>query len=74
MHAVELSNLIRQVMFGEVVSESPVQLFFVVPPVDEGVSKVLASHFDLCIPLVARLVTGIPMLIETARFDPTCRC
>ena len=64
MHAVESSNLIWQVMFGEVVSESPVELFVVAPPVDEGLSKVLASHFDLRIPLVAWLATGIPMLIE----------
>ena len=64
MHAVESSNLILQVMFGEVASQSPIELFVVAPPVDEGLSKVLASHFDLCIPLVARLATGIPMLIE----------
>ena len=64
MHAVESSNLIRQVMLGEVVSEFPVELFVVAPPVDEGLSQVLASHFHLGIPLVARLATGIPMLIE----------
>ena len=64
MHAVESSNLIRQVIFGEILSESPIELFFALPPVDEGLSKVLASHFDLCIPLVARLATGIPTLIE----------
>ena len=64
MHVVESSNLTRQVMFGEVVSESPVELFVVAPPVDEGLSKVLASQFDVCVPLVARLATGIPMLIE----------
>ena len=64
MHAVDSSDLIRQVMFGEIVSASPVELFVVAPPVHEGLSKVLASHFDLCIPLVARLATGIPMLIE----------
>ena len=64
MHAVESSNLIRQVIFGEILSESPIRLFVAQPPVNEGLSKVLASHFDLCIPLVARLATGIPTLIE----------
>ena len=64
MHAVEPSNLIRQVTFGEILSESPIQLFVAVSPVDEGLSKVLASHLNFCIPLVARLATGIPTLIE----------
>ena len=64
MHAVESSNLIRQVIFGEISSESPIELFVAVSPVDEGRSKVLASHFDFCIPLVARLATGIPRLIQ----------
>ena len=64
MHAVEWSNLIRQVMFREILSESPVQLFIALLPADEGCSKVLASHFDFCIPLVPRLATGIPTLIE----------
>ena len=64
MHAVESSNLIRQVIFGELLSESPIEIFVALPPVDKGLSKVLASHFDLCIPLVARLATGIPTLIE----------
>ena len=64
MHAVESSNLIRQVIFGEILSESPIELFVALPPVDEGLSKVLAIHFDFCIPLVARLASGIPRLIE----------
>ena len=64
MHAVESSNLIRQVMFGEILSESPIELFVALPPVDEGLSKVVASHFDFSIPLVARLATGVPTLIE----------
>ena len=64
MHAVESSNLIRQVIFGGILSESPVELFVALPPVKEDLSKGLASHFDFCIPLVARLATGIPMLIE----------
>ena len=64
MHAVESSSLIRQVIFGEILSESPIELFVALPPVDEGLSKVLASHFNFCIPLVARLATGIPTLIE----------
>ena len=64
MHAVESSNFVRQVIFGEILSESPIQLFVALPPVDEGLSKVLAGHFDFCIPLVARLATGIPTLIE----------
>ena len=51
-------------MLGEIVPESPVELFVAVPPVDKGLSKVLVSHFNLCTPLVARLATGIPMLIE----------
>ena len=46
MHAVESSNLMRQVIFGEILSESPIELFVAVLPVDEGRSKVLASHFD----------------------------
>ena len=64
MHAVESSNLIGQVIFGEILSESPIKLFVALPPVEEGPSKVLASHFDLCMPLVARLATGIPTLIK----------
>ena len=64
MHAVESSNLIRQVIFREILSESAIELFVAVWPVDEDLSKVLASHFEFCIPLVARLATGIPTLIE----------
>ena len=64
MHAVESSNLTRQVIFGEILSESSIELFVAVSPVDEGRSKVLASHLDFCIPLVARLATSIPTLIE----------
>ena len=64
MHAVESSNLIRQVMFGEILSESPIEVFVAVSPVDEGRSKVLARHFNFCIPLVARLATDISTLIE----------
>ena len=64
MHAVESSNLIRQVIFQEILSKSPIELFVALPPVDEGLSKVLASHFDVCIPLVGRLATGMPTLIE----------
>ena len=64
MHTVESSNLIRQVIFGEILSESPIELFVAVSPVDEGPSRILASHFDFCIPLVAGLATGIPTLIE----------
>ena len=45
-------------------SESPVELFFAVPPVDEGLPKILARYFDLCLPLVPRFATGIPMLIR----------
>ena len=66
MHAVESSNLIRQVIFGEILSESPIELFVAVSPVNEGRSKVLASHFNFCIPLVTRLATGIPTLIRCA--------
>ena len=64
MHAVESSNLTWQVIFGEILSESPIQLFVAVSPVDKGRSKILASHFDFCIPLVARLASGVPTLIE----------
>ena len=45
MHAVESSNLTRQAMFGDVLSESPIELFVTASPFDEGRSKVLASHF-----------------------------
>ena len=45
MHAVELSNLIRQVILGEILSESPIELFVALPPVNEGRSEVLTSHF-----------------------------
>ena len=38
MHAVESSNLFRQVMLREILSESPVEFFVVAPPVDEGSS------------------------------------
>ena len=64
MHAVESSNLTRQVIFGEILSESSMELFVAVSPVNEGRSKVLASHFNFCIPVVGRLATGIPTLIE----------
>ena len=39
-------------------------LFVARSPFDEGCSKVLASHFDFRIPLVAGLATDIPTLIE----------
>ena len=64
MHAVESSNLTRQGIFGEALSESPIELFITTSPFDEGRSKVLTSHFDSCIPLVSRLTTKIPTLIE----------
>ena len=64
MQAVESSNLIRRVIFEEILSEPPFEVFVPVSPVDDGLSKVLASHSDFCIPLVARLATGIPTLIE----------
>ena len=64
MNAVESSNLTRQAIFGEALSESPIELFVATSPFDRGRSKVLASHFDFCIPLVARLATDIPRLIE----------
>ena len=51
-------------MLGEIVPESPVELFVALPPVDEDLSKVLTSHFDLCVPLVARRATSILVLIE----------
>ena len=64
MHAVESSYLTRQAIFGEALSESPIELFVAASPFDEGCSKILASHFDFGIPLVARLATDIPTLIE----------
>ena len=64
MHAVESSNLTRQAIFGEVLSESPIELFVATSPFHEGRLKVLASQLDFCIPLVARLATDIPTLIE----------
>ena len=64
MHAVESSNLTWQGMFGEALSESPIELFIIMSPCDEGRSKVLTSHFDSCIPLVSRLTTKISTLIE----------
>ena len=64
MHAVESSNFIRLAIFGEALSESPIELFVATSPFDEGRLKVLASHFDFCISLVAPLATDIPTLIE----------
>ena len=64
MHAVESSNLTRQGMFGEALSESPIEFFITTSPFDEGRSEVLTSHFDSCIPLVSRLTTKISTLIE----------
>ena len=64
MHAVESSNLTRQGIFGEALSESPIELFIITSPCDEGRSKVLTSHFDSCIPLVSRLTAKISMVIE----------
>ena len=64
MHAVESSNLTRQGIFRETLSESPIELFITTSPFDEGRSKVLTSHFDSCIPLVSRLTTKISTLIE----------
>ena len=43
MHAVESSDLTRQVIFGETLSESPIELFVAVSPIDEGRSKVLSK-------------------------------
>ena len=64
MHAVESSNLTHQGVFVEALSESPIELFIITSPFDEGRSKVLTSHFDSCIPLVSRLTTKISTLIE----------
>ena len=63
MHAVEARNLIGQVLLGEIVSESPVELFVALPPVDKGLLKVLTSNFDIGLPLVAWRATSIPILI-----------
>ena len=64
MHAVELSNLTRQGMFGEVLSESIIELFIIMSPFHEGRSKVLTSHFDFRVPLVSWLTTKVSMFIE----------
>ena len=64
MRAVESSNLSPQGIFGEALSESPIELFITTSPFDEGRSKLLTSHFDSCIPLVSRLTTQISTLIE----------
>ena len=79
MHVVQARNLIGQVVLGEIVPESPVELFVALPPVDEGLSNVLTGHLDLCVPLVARGATSIPMFIAgcvrgTALFNHSCRC
>ena len=64
MHAVQARNLIGQVVLREIVPESPVKIFPALPPVDEGPWKVLTCCFDLCVPLIARLTTSIPMFIK----------
>ena len=64
MHAVQSSNLTRLAKLGWVLSESPIELFVTTLPFDEGRSNVLVSNSDFCIPLVARLATDIPTLIE----------
>ena len=64
MHAVQACNLIGQVVLDEIVPESPVELFIALPPVDEGPSNILTSHFDLRVALVAWCATSIPMFIE----------
>ena len=64
MHAVESSNLTRQGMFGEVLSESMIELFIIMSPFHERRSKVLTSHFDFRIPLVSWRTTKVSMLIE----------
>ena len=64
MHAVESSNLTRQGMFGEVLSESIIELFIIMSPFHEGCSKVLTSHFDFRVPLVSWLTTKVSMFIE----------
>ena len=64
MHAVQARNLIGQVVLGEIVPEFPVELFIALPPVDEGLSKILISHFDLCVPLASRRASSIPMFIK----------
>ena len=46
MHTVESSNLTRQAIFGEILSESLIELFVATSQFDEGRSKVLASHFE----------------------------
>ena len=43
MHAVESINLTRQAIFGEVLSESSIELFVATLPLKEGRLKVLAS-------------------------------
>ena len=64
MDAVQACNLIGQVLLDEIVPESPVELFVALPLVEGGPSKLLTSHFDLLVPLVARRATSIPMFTE----------
>ena len=53
VHAVQACDLVGLVTLHEVVPVSPVKLFIAFLPVDKGPSKILTSHFDLCVQLVA---------------------
>ena len=53
MHAVQACNLIGQVGLDEIGPGSSVEFFFAFSPVDKGISKILARHFDGRVPLVA---------------------
>ena len=64
MHAVQACNLIRQIVLDQIVPESPVELFLALLPVDEGPSKVVTSHFDLRVPLVARRLPAFPCSLK----------
>ena len=45
MHAVDSSNMTRQAIFGEVLSELPIELFVATSPFDEGRSKSSGKPF-----------------------------
>ena len=53
MHVIQACDLVGKVGLNEAVPVSPVEFFVAFSPVEKGLSKILASNFDLCVQLIA---------------------
>ena len=64
MHAVQVDDLSRQLVFIESVPVLVVNLLVIVPPFSEGCSKLTAGRLNSTIALVTGCVTWISILVE----------